>query len=170
MFTHGLYQHNQKKEAYENIRDIYSLCMDSDTAMIFPGLPSYFAPGDRGRYSYLTGSSTWMVLTITTEMFGVKGSWGNLCLQPKLSPSYFDDKGEAKIECSFAGKRLLVTYKLKQAEANYPYNLADVKINGQEPEILEKEKTKFVITKSELERLCTAEVNEVIVTLKGVAS
>lgn len=43
-------------------------------------------------YTYLTGSASWLLLTMVTEVFGVKGKLGDLLLQPKLVKEQFDSE------------------------------------------------------------------------------
>ena len=62
-------------------------------------------------YHYLTGAASWYLLTMITEVFGVRGDAGDLILYPKLLAEQFDSKDKASISVTFAGKRLKITYK-----------------------------------------------------------
>lgn len=166
MLAYGLFRQGFIKEADSIVEEVFDLCTDTPNAKIFPGLPSYFGPGDKGAYAYLTGSSTWLILTLATEMFGVRGSWGNLCLNPRLSPSRFDDDGMAGLECSFAGKRLRVQYRLEEPKSE-TYAIGSIEINGRKPRLLELEQQKAVIGKSELEHLCDKDLNLISVILRN---
>lgn len=71
---------------------------------MYPGIPEYFDNQGRGLYAYLTGAASWYMLTVITEMFGVKGELGDLTIHPSLMPEQFDDKGNASVYLEF-GKR-----------------------------------------------------------------
>ena len=65
-------------------------------------------------YPYLTGSASWYLLTLLTEAFGVKGQLGDLCLQPKLLASQFDERGRAGVKTRFAGRAIDRTITAKR--------------------------------------------------------
>lgn len=52
--------------------------MNFDNSRMFPGLPEYYDLSGRGMYAYLTGAASWYLLTMVTEVFGVKGVMGDL--------------------------------------------------------------------------------------------
>lgn len=43
-------------------------------------------------YHYLTGAASWYMMTMITEVFGIRGQNGNLILYPKLLAEQFDEK------------------------------------------------------------------------------
>jgi len=126
MFMHALFHRNKIDQATEMFHEIYSIAQNSGVSKTFPGIPSYYEPGDRGAYMYLTGSSTWIFLSLVSQVFGVRGQRGNLLLQPKLSDWFFDNQGKASIECSFQGQRIRVTYKNKQKKPAGSYFITEV--------------------------------------------
>ena len=63
---------------------LYRHCADFATSRMYPGIPEYISARGRGMYPYLTGSASWYLLTLVTEVFGVKGELGDLALEPKL--------------------------------------------------------------------------------------
>ena len=77
--------------------------MNFENSKMYPGLPEYFDNEGRGLYAYLTGAASWYMLTIITEVFGVKGSFGDLVIEPKLVKEQFDDDGNAGVHLEFAG-------------------------------------------------------------------
>lgn len=165
MLAYGLYKQGFNNKAFEVIQDVYHLSINSAVSRIFPGLPSYFGPGDRAAYAYLTGSSAWMLLTLATRVFGVRGEMGDLCLQPALHPSQFDKEGKASIEFTFRGMKMKVIYHLdKPAETQY-YRLDDVRVNGTSPEQGFGDDRKYIIGKAVLDQLCTLDVNTIDVFL-----
>ena len=77
---------------------------------VLPSIPEYFDDRGRGMYPYLTGAGSWLLLTMQTQVFGVRGQCGNLLLEPKLTSEQFDANGRAKLCCTAAGRRLRVRY------------------------------------------------------------
>ena len=51
-----------------------------------------------------------MLLTLQTQVFGVRGRNGQLFLEPRLSDAHFDEEGLAQIRCRSTGRDLLVRY------------------------------------------------------------
>jgi len=49
------------------------MASDAQRSKIYPGIPEYFDSEGRGMYHYLTGSASWMVLTLLNYVFGVRG-------------------------------------------------------------------------------------------------
>jgi cellobiose phosphorylase len=163
MLMYGLYKRGFVEQGFEIFREIYELSNDSSTARIFPGIPSYFEPGDRGAYAFLTGSSTWLLLAVTTQIFGVDGKFGDLLLQPKLHHSFFDDDGLASISRNFRDLRLQVNYHNRDGLTYPDYSIGQVLINAKEPEYLIKEAHRAVVSYAMLsglsiDKLCRMEV------------
>ncbi len=52
-------------------------------------------------YHYLTGAASWFMLTMITQVYGVRGDLGNLVLAPKLMSEQFDADGNASVQLSF---------------------------------------------------------------------
>ena len=145
MLIYGLYKRGFVKQGFEIFRDILQLSTDSSTALIFPGIPSYFEPGDRGAYAYLTGSSTWLLLTLTTQIFGVDGRFGDLLLQPRLDHSFFDGSGRASISRNFRDLRIHVQYQ-NHHKLSYPdYMISQVIINGRQLNMNSEDHPEMVI-------------------------
>jgi hypothetical protein len=72
------------REAYDLLNTIYEQCIDFPVSKMYPGIPEYFNDRGRGMYTYLTGSASWLLLTVVNEMFGIQGRLGNLVLHPRL--------------------------------------------------------------------------------------
>ena len=79
--------------------------MNFENSKMYPGLPEYFDNEGRGLYAYLTGAASWYMLTMITEVFGVKGDLGDLVIAPSLLPEQFDEKGSAGLKLEFARKK-----------------------------------------------------------------
>lgn len=124
MYANALYKRGFVDEGHKVLQSLYQMAKNSQRSRIYPGLPEYFNNEGRGLYHFLTGSASWYVLTMVTEVFGVRGDGGNLRLGPKLVPSQFDRQGQAAISVPFAGAQLTVAY-LNQKKA--PYEKAEIK-------------------------------------------
>ena len=132
MFMYGLYKRGYEKQGHEIFREILELSTDSARALIFPGIPSYFEPGDRGAYAYLTGSSTWLILTLTEQIFGVDGWYGDLWLHPRLNASFFDENEKCAITRNFRDLRIEVVFH-NPGRLTYPdYTIGEITVNGHE--------------------------------------
>ena len=84
--------------------------MDFGTSRIYPGIPEYFDSDGRGMYHYLTGAASWFMLTMITQVYGVRGELGNLTLAPRLLPEQFDREGNAGIRLNFLKKTFQIQY------------------------------------------------------------
>ncbi|EKD27638.1 MAG: hypothetical protein ACD_79C00650G0015, partial [uncultured bacterium] len=67
MFANGLYKRGLVKEAYEVINSIYKMASNTQKSLIFPCIPEYFSRFGRGMYCYITGSASWLVMTLLVE-------------------------------------------------------------------------------------------------------
>ena len=104
------------------------------------------------------------MLTVITEMFGVKGYFGNLMLAPKLVPEQFDKAGKAKLTLFFAGKKLQITYQKKEPlKADYS-KISGIKLDGTVLPLSSEEKAE--IDRSVIEELSDGEVHDISVTLE----
>ena len=81
-------------------------------------------------YHYLTGSASWLLLTMLTEVFGVKGRLGDLVLEPKLLPGQFDEAGATKVITSFANRKIRVSYSNPDKLEFGEYGIRSVMIDG----------------------------------------
>ncbi len=131
MYANALYKRGFVKEGYRVWKTIYEHCQDFKKSRIFPGIPEYVNNRGRGLYTYLTGSASWLLLTMVSEVFGVKGVYGDLKLEPKLLPEQFDDNGRASIGLNFSGRKIQVEY-LNNNMLDYPeYKIKKAAINKQ---------------------------------------
>ena len=140
MFGNALYSRGFKAEGWKVLGTLYAHATDFADSKIYPGVPEYFDPKGRGVYHYLTGAASWLMLTVLTEMFGIKGSYGDMCFEPKLLPSQFDDEGKASVSFEFNGKPLTVVYK-KTSDASAVKKISvDGEIVSEGSNILPKDK------------------------------
>lgn len=164
MYANALYQRGFAREGFEVIESIYKQCSHFEKSRIYPGIPEYINEKGRGMYHYLTGSASWLLLTVLIEVYGVKGSLGDLVLQPKLMPEQFNDAGEASVSTVFADRRIKVTYR-NASKADYKhYEIQNVKVNGNEKEI-QIHKNKVILARAVIEALSASDTNEILVEL-----
>ncbi len=131
MFAYALYERGFVREGHEVLRSIYRMSADTKKSKIYPGIPEYFDSKGRGRYHYLTGSASWLILTQLKQVFGIRGDGGDLLLKPQLVTEEFDSKlGTATVACHFAGKRITVTYENPGRLDYGAYRIKEVLLNG----------------------------------------
>lgn len=111
MYANALYRRGFVQEGWKALKTLADTALDFDTSHIYPGIPEYFRADGRGMYHYLTGAASWYMLTLITEVFGVRGEAGDLLLAPKLLGEQFDNDGCASVSIPFAGKDLTVIYR-----------------------------------------------------------
>ena len=104
MYANALYKRGFVREGFKALKTLANTALDFETSKIYPGIPEYFNGEGRGMYHYLTGAASWYMMTVITEMFGVRGVAGDLAIRPGLVKEQFDENGIAKIWCCFAGK------------------------------------------------------------------
>src|SRR5947199_8651640 len=106
------------------------MALNADSAKIYPGLPEYFNGEGRGMYHYLTGSASWYLLTLVTQVLGIRGYWGDLLLAPKLVPEQFSASGQVVAELGFAGKRLRIVYVNQSKKGFGQYQISSLLLQG----------------------------------------
>lgn len=130
MYANALYQRGFAREGYKVIHTLYQHCSDFEKSRIYPGIPEYIGENQRGLYHYLTGAASWLLLTVLTEMFGVKGSLGDLVIEPKLVLEQFDKNSLAEVGLTFARKQLLVQYENPGRKEYGEYQIGNIAIDG----------------------------------------
>jgi cellobiose phosphorylase len=167
MYMNALYTRGMVREGYEVFREVYELATRSQRARTFPCIPSFFDRWGRGGYVYLTGSATWLVLATLTQVFGLRGSWGDLLIEPKLVKEQFGKSGRATASFDFAGKRLRVTYVNPSLADWGKYSVTGVTINGRSAPLTPAgQGCAMILAKNHLMALATQAINEVEVTLQ----
>ena len=78
MYANALYRRGFAKEGWKALKTLAETALDFDTSRIYPGIPEYFRSDGRGMYHYLTGAASWFMLTMITQVFGVRGEAGDL--------------------------------------------------------------------------------------------
>ena len=161
MYAYALYSRGFVEEGYRAISQLNKQASNFETSRIYPGIPEYFNQKGRGLYNYLTGAASWYMLTVLTEMFGVKGIYGDLLIEPKLMASQFDEKGNASIRSYFAGKKIIVIYENIEKKEFGDYEVDEIQINETR---YEWKGSQPVIPRNRLEEL--DESNEHIIRVK----
>lgn len=164
MYGNALYKRGFAEAGYEVLKLIYAQCINFKESRIYPGLPEYINEKGRGMYHYLTGSASWMLLTVLTEMFGVKGYLGDLVLEPKLLGEQFDEKAKAVVNALFADRDIKVVYINANRLNADEYKISDIKIDGKNISC-EKEGNKAVIPRKVLNGLARDMIHEISVEL-----
>lgn len=130
MYGNALYKRGYVREGYKVLDSLYSLSANFELSRMYPGIPEYINEKGRGMYTYLTGSASWLLLTMVTEVFGVKGRLGDLLLAPKLVKEQFDTQGRASVKTLFAGRELEVVYTSTGSAEYGEYQIHRVTLNG----------------------------------------
>ncbi|MFH1854103.1 MAG: cellobiose phosphorylase [Candidatus Omnitrophota bacterium] len=130
MFANALYKRGLVREGYEVLDSIYNMCMNTKISKIYPGLPEYFNSDGRGMYHYLTGSASWLVLTILTQVFGIRGDMGDLVIDPRLVKEQFTKSDTISLETQFAGRKIKLNF-INPHKLDYgKYTVREISING----------------------------------------
>ena len=132
MYGNALYRRGYAKEGWKVLKSLSDTALDFDTSRIYPGIPEYFRSDGRGMYHYLTGAASWYMLTMVTQVFGVRGEGGDLIIAPKLLAEQFDSQGKASIQISFANKTLEVIFENADRKDYGDYTLASAVCEGRE--------------------------------------
>jgi cellobiose phosphorylase len=125
MYANALYKRGFAHEGYKVINTIYKHVSCIETAKMYPGIPEYVDVRGRGMYPYLTGSASWLILAEVNEIFGIKGRFGSLLLEPKLVLEQFEDT-DVSITTLIKNKLVQVTYQNKQQLDYNEYKIKEV--------------------------------------------
>ncbi|MGB7538931.1 MAG: cellobiose phosphorylase [Anaerolineales bacterium] len=136
MFANALYKRGMAAEGWRVLEGIYRHSQDFPRSRMYPGLPEYVSPRGRGMYPFLTGSAAWYLLTLLTEVYGVKGRFGDLVLAPRFAADQFSAGGGPKVQFVFAGKALEIEYRNPGRRSGAECRVAAVEVNGTRRETL----------------------------------
>lgn len=131
MYANALYRRGFAKEGWKALKTLAETSLNFETSRIYPGIPEYFRSDGRGMYHYLTGAASWFMMTMITQVFGVRGEAGNLILAPQLMAEQFDSQGNASVSLVFAGKKLDVIYENPKRKDSGTYTIASASCDGQ---------------------------------------
>lgn len=162
MFGNALYTRGYAKEAYKVFHTLFAHCNDVESSRIYPGVPEYVDAKGRGVYHYLTGAASWLLVTVITQMFGVRGKMGDLLIAPQLLPEQFDEKGEAGLSMIFADRKLHIVMKNAEKKEPEAYSVAAITVDGAAYAI---EGEQPIIRRADIEALADDTVHTIEITL-----
>lgn len=164
MFAYALYKQNFVPQAFEVFSSVYKMALNTQKSQIYPCLPEYFNAQGQGMYSYLTGSASWFMLTLLTQVFGVRGEYGDLLIEPKINKEWFTKSGEAKISSNFAGKRIETIFLNPKRKSFGEFYISQAVVNGKDLAV-QPNKTSILIPRKTFLSLCNQELNTIEITL-----
>ncbi len=164
MYANALYQRGFVQEGFRVLNGIYQHSMNYPVSRMYPGIPEYFNNRGRGMYPYLTGSASWYLLTMVTEVFGVQGRLGDLDLSPKLVNGQFDQQGRVSIRTMFAGRKIEITIQNPDRIDYGEYQIGTIKLAG-EPIPFKPANYGAIVARQAIEQLSTDEIHSIEVIL-----
>jgi len=164
MFAYALYKQGFVNEGFEVLNSIYKMAVNTQKSKIFPCLPEYFNGQGQGMYSYLTGSASWFMLTILTQMFGIKGNWGDLVIEPKLNSQQFKTD-RIIINTIFAERKLKISFINKNKKNYGEYLISRISINGK-VFCLDVNQPNFVIKREDFLQVVNDPLNTIEIELE----
>ena len=166
MFANALYQRGFVPEGHEVLNSIFRMCLRTEKSKIYPGVPEYFNSEGRGLYYYLTGSASWLVMTVLTQVFGIRGLYGDLLIAPKFTQNDFRLGPEVSVDTLFADKKIKVLYRNPKKISYEHYCVTKVSINNKVIKGLELNKKEVLIKKDVLLKNTRKVGNTILVTLE----
>lgn len=154
MFMLGLYKNNFIEEGYNVFSELFDLCMDSNTSKMFPCIPSSFDNNNRGTYNYLTGSASWLIYSMITEVYGVKGKYGNLEIFPKLVWNQFSKNRKASVQFKFRAFEMKIIFHNPYTLNWEDYGIDKITINTNETVSSNDVQKSVLIPYKKLKNLC----------------
>lgn len=165
MYGNALYKRGFVKEGYKSLNALEKQAMNFEVSGIYPGVPEYFDGKGRGMYHYLTGAASWFMLTVITQMYGIRGELGDMVMEPKLLKEQFDEKGQAALNLLFQDKRWNVVYTNASGKEYGDYVVEAVILDGKEVSLKAKEDGLAVIAKEVLDGLAKDTEHTLEITL-----
>lgn len=161
MYAFALYKRGFVKEGFKAVDSLFCHLNDFEKSKVYPGITEYINNEGEGMYHYLTGSASWLLLTVLMQMYGIKGSLGNLAFEPKLLLEQFDEDEKASVSCLFRNKSLRITYYNENKKEYGNYKIAEVLLNGKQ----QISKGIFGIDKSIIDKLNSDELHHISIKL-----
>ena len=104
------------------------------------------------------------MLTMITEVFGVRGELGNLVIAPALMAEQFDKEGNAALHLEFAGKKFEVHISNLDQKEYGEYQIAQVYCD--EKEIEKRADGSACMEKEKIEQLSSDETHNITIVLQ----
>jgi cellobiose phosphorylase len=152
MYAFALYARRRAQAGRAVWHALYRLATDQPAARIFPSLPEYFNGQGRGMYGYLTGSASWLIYLLLTQVYGVRGQLGDVCLDPQLTREDFGGREDLAVRCHVADRPLLIRYRNPDRLEAGMDRVADVRVGGR-PLPLQRLTHGALIARALIERL-----------------
>lgn len=162
MYANALYRRGFVEEGWKALKTLADTALDFDTSHIYPGIPEYFRSDGRGMYHYLTGAASWFMMTMITQVFGIRGEAGDLILHPKLLAKQFDAEGNASITTPFAGKIFTVVYRNEKGKDFGSYIIGSAFCDEEELTVTEDA---FIVLPRRMLNSLSDKVHKIIVNL-----
>lgn len=163
MYANALYKTGHAKEGYKVLQTLLDTAMDFERSKMYPGIPEYFDNQGRGLYAYLTGAASWYMLTMITEVFGVKGQLGDMVIAPALMPEQYDQEGKASLKIEFAGRKFSIHIFNREKKE---WNKVQIKEAFCDGTLLSAEDERHArLKRSEIEKLALEKVHEINIIL-----
>ncbi|MFH0913272.1 MAG: cellobiose phosphorylase [Candidatus Omnitrophota bacterium] len=163
MFAYALYKQGCASEGHEVLNSIYEMAVDTAKSKIYPCLPEYFNAEGRGMYSYLTGSASWYVLTLLTQVFGIRGEYGDLVIEPKITHRQFK-KNTITVVTRFADRLIEVRFINPKRKNFGVYSISEIRFNAK---VIARniKPARFLLSRSKFLALANSNTNIIEVTL-----
>lgn len=130
MYAYGLYQYGFVKEGHEAFMTILNQSSQT-SSKVWAGIPEYFTEKGEGKYPYLTGSASWLILLLRKQVFGIVMDQGKLYIKPKLTKDDFINRRAIIKTQLFNQSRTMTFYNSKNLD--YPhYKVAKIISLGKE--------------------------------------
>ncbi|MFU8792516.1 MAG: GH36-type glycosyl hydrolase domain-containing protein [Acholeplasmataceae bacterium] len=129
MYTYGLYQYDLVAQGHESFMALLERAQD-DASKVWVGIPEYFNDQGVGKYSYLTGSASWLLKLLRSEVFGLQFQLGILTLKPKLMSSDFINH-KASIKTYVFNQCITITYHNPKSLNFGDYKITSITMNHQ---------------------------------------
>jgi len=165
MFAYGLYKRGFNDAGWKALSSLYKLAINTGKSRIYPCLPEYFNAEGRGMYSYLTGSASWFILTLLTQVFGVKGRDGDLLIEPKLDPELFEGTGSIGLSRTFAGRALEIKFLRPSVRRGAGCKIIKASLNGEALTV--SNQSSLVIPRKNLQKLPSSKTAKIEITLSS---
>lgn len=119
MFAYSLYKTKLTRQAAAIMNALYGMAA-SGSAANYPQLPEYFNNQGQGLYLYLTGSASWYIHTLLSQVLGIKYTPKGISIEPNLSNLAVAGK---KIKIKWKDSEIILTKKPNCADSSYKINI-----------------------------------------------
>ncbi len=129
MYAYGLYAYNLVDDARQAVFELLKQAQKEES-QVLAGIPEYFSEKGHGKYSYLTGSASWLLLLLRNQTFGLNFDLGKLTLNPKLKKEDFIDL-KASITTNVFNQTVNITYHNPKNLDYGQYRIKEILVDNQ---------------------------------------